>query len=51
MGEIEHAAYAIDQNIAARDQRVDRGKDHNIDRELHVDSTGKLRPAKKPGAS
>ena len=40
MREIEHAADAIDQHIAARDQRVDRREDDDVDGELHEDSSG-----------
>ena len=35
MRQVEHAADPIDQHVAARDQRVDRGEDDDVDDELH----------------
>jgi hypothetical protein len=35
MREVEHAADPVDQHVAARDQRVDRGQDDDVDDELH----------------
>ena len=45
MGEIEHAADTIDQDVAASDQRIDRRQDYDVDDELH---RSKLCPATAP---
>ena len=36
MRQIEHAADAVDQHIAARDQRIDRSQHDDVDDELHA---------------
>src|SRR5690348_14285556 len=51
MREIEHAADAIDQHVAAGDQRVDRRKDDDVDDELHEKCPDRLVAAARTRAA
>ena len=37
--ERQHPAHAVDQDIAAADERIDRGEDRDVDRDLHPSLT------------
>ena len=46
--QVEHPAHAIDQHVAAGDQRVDRGQHDDVDGELQVDPDQSVQPIRIP---
>ena len=49
MRQIDHAADAIDEHIAAGDQRVDRRKHHDVDDELQAATLERSPPRMRAG--